>query len=239
MSDPMPEAVTNPMSGQNSEKCPLCLSKAQKVYYSDNRRNYLQCQQCALVSVPQYYHLSADAEKAEYDKHQNDPADPGYRQFLARTTNPLFTRLKQKQTGAMDADVLKGLDFGCGPGPAIWLMAKEQGFSVVNYDLYYFNNKALLSQQYDFVTLTEVIEHIARPAELLPVLGSLLKPGAIMAVMTKRVVSQQAFKNWHYKNDNTHINFYSEQTFQWIAQKMGWRLEIVDKDVVFFYKNGV
>ena len=108
---------------------------------------------------------------------------------------------------------------------------------VRNYDLYYFNLPELLERRYDFVTMTEVIEHIADPQSLLIQLDSLLKQAGILAIMTKRVIDQQAFSNWHYKNDPTHICFYSLKTFEWIGRKLNWRLEIIDKDVVFFYKE--
>ena len=95
------------------------------------------------------------------------------------------------------------------------------------------DNHALIN----FITMTEVIEHIARPSELLPRLDRLLSPGGILAVMTKRTRDLAAFSSWHYKNDPTHICFYSEVTFEWIAQKMSWKLEVIDKDVVFFTKS--
>ena len=218
------------MSSELSLKqCPLCQSGGLSEFARDKKRVYYLCGGCSLVSVPAVYHLSAEAEKAEYDQHQNDPGDPGYRRFLSRAVSPLFERLPG---GAV------GLDYGCGPGPAISVMAAEVGLVVDNYDLYYFNRPELLESEYDFITLTEVIEHIAKPELLLLTLDSLLKPGGVLAVMTKRVIDAAAFSGWHYKNDPTHICFYSDATFEWIAQKLNWKLEIIDKDVVFFSKAG-
>jgi len=197
-------------------------------YCQDSKRTYEQCSNCDLVSVPDKFILSAEDEKKIYDEHQNDPEDSGYRKFLSRTFNPLSEKISKNAVG---------LDFGCGPGPALSKMAAETGITMSNYDLYYFNDQALLEKQYDFITMTEVIEHIADPVELLQMLDSILKPKAILAVMTKRVLGKQEFKNWHYKNDLTHIRFYSIETFKWIAKAFNWRLEIIDKDVVFFYKN--
>jgi 2-polyprenyl-3-methyl-5-hydroxy-6-metoxy-1,4-benzoquinol methylase len=189
---------------------------------------------CQLVIVPAKYHLNQHEEKAEYDLHQNDPANLDYQAFLSRTLKPLFSQLAKANNANKKP---QGLDFGCGPGPCISQMAKEQGIQVNDYDLYYFNEQSLLENQYNFVTMTEVIEHIAAPQKLLELLDSLLLPDAILAVMTKRVTDVDAFSDWHYKNDPTHISFYSVETFQWIAQKMHWRLEIIDKDVVFFHKS--
>ncbi|MCL1090607.1 class I SAM-dependent methyltransferase [Shewanella profunda] len=207
--------------------CPLCHSTELVTYHQDKKRRYEQCQICQLVSVPPEFYLSARAEKAEYDKHENSPHDLGYQRFLSRTLEPLLARFEPSA---------QGLDFGCGEGMALSLMAKARGYQVENYDLYYANQPATLTRQYDFISLTEVIEHVSDAAGLLEQLDKLLKPKGILAVMTKRVQSSSAFSTWHYKNDPTHINFYSEATFTWLAAKYDWRLEIVDKDVVFFHK---
>ncbi|MCW8877857.1 MAG: class I SAM-dependent methyltransferase [Kangiellaceae bacterium] len=213
-------------------ECPLCLANNISDYAEDKRRHYLACAQCSLVFVPSQFHLPPQQEKAEYDKHQNSPRDKGYRKFLSRLTIPLF-----KQLGSRKSDFIAGLDFGCGPGPTLSVMAEEEGLQVSDYDLFYFPDPKLLEQQYSFITMTEVIEHVSKPALLLDTLDSMLLPGGILAVMTKRVLGPEAFNQWHYKNDPTHICFYSEATFNWIAHWMNWQLQVIDKDVVFFYKD--
>lgn len=209
-------------------KCPLCTQYSLQKYFQDKQRIFLQCKTCDLINVPAEYHLSPADEKAQYDQHQNNPEDPGYREFLSRAFSPLVKQISHDSLG---------LDFGCGSGPTISHMANEHGIKVSNYDLFYFNQPKLLETQYDFITMTEVIEHIADPCSLLTQLDGLLKQEGLLAIMTKRVINLQAFSTWHYKNDPTHICFYSLETFQWIALKLKWHLEVIDKDVVFFHKN--
>lgn len=177
--------------------------------------------------MPTEYHLSPTDEKAQYDKHQNCPEDINYRKFLSRVFDPLSAQISSNSLG---------LDFGCGPGPTISHIAKEHGIIVANYDLYFFNQLELLTRQYDFITMTEVIEHIAAPHILLTQLDAMLKSDGILAIMTKRATNLHAFSHWHYKNDPTHICFYGLETFEWIAQRFKWKLEVIDKDVVFFHK---
>lgn len=208
--------------------CPLCHNSTSMPFYRDKRRSYLQCTRCELVWVPTEYHLSSDDEKAEYDKHENSLTDTGYLKFLSRVADPLVKRLTQPA---------KGLDFGCGPAPALAEQLKSQGHSVALYDLYYFPDPSVLEEQYDFITCTEVIEHLAEPATVIDQWINCLKPEGILAIMTKRVIDQAAFQNWHYKNDPTHIGFYSEATFKWLANHWKLKLEIIDKDVVFLIKQ--
>ena len=205
--------------------CPLCHHDQLALFHQDKKRPYFQCQQCQLVTVPAAFYLDEVAEKAFYDLHDNTVADTGYQRFLSRTLHPVLNVI---------ADDAKGLDYGCGEGAVLSKMAAEHGIIVNNYDLFYFPDQGQLQQQYDFVTMTEVIEHIADAQQVFKQLQGLLKPSGLLAIMTKRVRDHAGFIHWHYKHDPTHINFYSEATFKWIAQTYQWQLEIIDNDVVFF-----
>ncbi|NKF52302.1 class I SAM-dependent methyltransferase [Shewanella sp. WXL01] len=216
-------------------QCPLCLSADLQAFHQDKKRHYLQCQQCKLVTVPAEYHLCEADEKAFYDLHDNDVADEGYQRFLSRTLTPLLDKVLANASDANVSDII-GLDFGCGEGAVLSQMAAKQGVKVMNYDLYYHNDPSLLALQYDFISMTEVIEHVYEAKALITQLSAMLKAGGTLAIMTKRVLGQAEFVNWHYKNDPTHINFYSEATFAWLARELGWQLEVIGKDVVFFTK---
>jgi 2-polyprenyl-3-methyl-5-hydroxy-6-metoxy-1,4-benzoquinol methylase len=197
-------------------------------FYQDNVREYFRCQHCALVFVPQRWHLSLVAEKALYDLHENRIDDLGYRQFLTRLCQPLSARL---------APHAQGLDFGCGPGPLLAKMFEEQGYTMSLYDPFYADATELLQQSYDFITCTEVVEHFRQPQLMFEQLFGLLKPYGLLGIMTKRVIDVAAFSRWHYKNDPTHICFYSEATLQWLAAKYHRQMELIDKDVALFWAS--
>lgn len=214
-------------------QCPLCLHTPLFPYFEDKFRHYLICPCCDLVSVPDNEHLSSKDEKAEYDKHNNTQGDAGYQRFLGRTWFPLLERLKLRA----DFKSLRCLDFGCGEGAVLSAMAKQDRVKIANYDLYYHPNDSLLFKDYDVIIMTEVIEHVADARGLLNQVDNMLLPKGIVAIMTKRVIDQQAFSRWHYKNDKTHINFYSNKTFEWLAADKGWQIEFIDNDVVFLTKS--
>jgi SAM-dependent methyltransferase len=207
--------------------CPLCHGADTVLYHRDSRRSYLQCLGCQLVFVPATYHLNSAAEKAEYDQHRNSIDDPGYRRFLGRLATPLIERVNPGS---------RGLDFGCGPGPALAHMLQEAGLQTALYDLYYYPDTAVLSGCYDFICATEVIEHLAQPQRELGRLWQLLANGGTLAIMTKLVISPERFANWHYIRDPTHIAFYSRATMRWIAARHDARLEILGDDVIFLIK---
>lgn len=203
--------------------CPLCDGWETDHFYEDRRRPYLRCCRCGLVFVPSANYLERRAERAEYDLHTNDVEDPGYRAFLSRLARPLAARL---------APGSHGLDFGCGPGPALAAMLRESGHEVSLYDSFYRPDSSVLTSRYDFICATEVVEHLHRPGPELDRLWSLLVPGGILGIMTKLARGREAFAGWHYKNDPTHVCFFSEQTWSWWSLEHGARLEIIGADVI-------
>lgn len=190
-------------------------------------RDYHRCPCCDLVFVPAAFHLDAAAERAEYDLHRNDPQDAGYRRFLGRLVAPLRARLPPAAAG---------LDFGCGPGPALKRLLEECGFSCATYDPYYQPDATTLTRHYAFITCTEVVEHFARPGTAFDLLDRLLAPGGVLAIMTRRPGDAAAFARWHYSRDPTHIAFYTLVTFEWIAAHYRLRLEILADDMVMLRK---
>lgn len=209
--------------------CPLCESTGSALFSRDRAREYLRCGRCHLVFVPPQFRLAPGEEKAEYDLHQNDPGDSGYRAFLNRLCEPLLARL---------APAARGLDFGCGPGPALALMLQEQGHTVCCYDPFYAPDKCVLDHSYEFICATEVVEHLYEPGSELARLWRLLEPGGILGVMTKLVIDADAFSRWHYKNDPTHVCFFSRDSWTWWASGRGIEAEFIGQDVILLQKPG-
>ena len=208
--------------------CPLCLCSEYLPYAKDSLREYRQCQHCALVYVLRESYLDEAQEKERYDLHTNDPQDENYRKFLSKVFTPVSQRLPQ---GA------KGLDFGSGPGPTLSLMFEEAGFEMSLYDHFYAKDESVLQKSYDFITATEVVEHLYEPNKVLAMLMGMLKEKALLALLTQTYPEKEKFEKWWYKNDPTHVCFFSEKTMQFLAKKYGLHLEVVAKDVFIFKKE--
>ncbi|MHA6965950.1 class I SAM-dependent methyltransferase [Zobellella denitrificans] len=207
--------------------CPLCEHPHTFPFWEDKQRRYARCERCRLIFVEPGYRLDAAAEKAIYDRHENRVDDAGYRRFLSRLAAPLVERLRPGSTG---------LDFGCGPGPALAAMLTEAGFATTTYDPYYADYPERLAQCYDFVTCTEAIEHFYQPGREWRQLLTMLAPGGWLGLMTKLARDQAAFANWHYKQDPTHVSFFSRDTFLWLAARDGLGIEFIGADVILLHK---
>jgi hypothetical protein len=226
MADTRPDSTPSSSYLSSDEECPLCGLRSVQLFSKDRRREYLRCPSCSLIFVPARLHLSLQEQKSRYDLHRNDPEEPGYRAFLSRLVGPLVERLTPGSVG---------LDFGSGPGPTLSLLLKDRGFTVQNYDPFYAPDSSLLKSRYDFVACSETVEHFCAPATDWELLFSLVKDGGVAAIMTSFVpTGQKDFAGWRYKDDPTHVAFYSEETFFWIAEKFGAEAEIVAESVVLF-----
>jgi SAM-dependent methyltransferase len=190
--------------------------------------NYMRCDDCEATFLNPAQRLSPEEEYARYCRHRNDPADQNYRRFLSKIADPLLKRLPP---------CADGLDFGCGPGPALACMLRESGHRMSLFDLYFFPNPEKLDHSYDFITCTETVEHFHRPAEEFARFDRMLRPGGWLAVMTNFQNDDDCFASWHYRRDPTHVVFYREATLRNIAGRFGWTCEIPVKDVALMQKS--
>jgi len=208
--------------------CPLCKSINSSKFYKDKFREYLCCASCDFVFVPKVYHLSKTDEKLRYDTHNNDPYDDRYRAFLSQLLKPLLERIPEKSSG---------LDFGSGPGPTLSLMLEEYGHTMELYDKFYADNDSVFDKKYDFITATEVLEHLSEPMEEISRLSGILSNQGYLAVMTQILTSQIDFSSWYYKNDPSHIGFFTKKSLNFVASYLNIEVSFVSERVVFFKKN--
>lgn len=211
---------------ETSTPCPLCASQATVPFYRNSKREFFQCLECDLVFVPPEFHLSPDAEKERYDFHNHSLTDSGYRDFL----NRLFRPLKQK----LPSDA-RGLDFGCGRTPTLSVLFEEAGYSCDNYDLHYFNDPSVLEKQYGFLTCSETMEHFRNPCVEFERLLALVKSGGWVGIMTQLRDEAPPFEEWFYKDDATHLCFFSRKSFQWMGKRYGLKLEFHPHGVMLFH----
>lgn len=208
--------------------CPLCDHQDAGPFAGVHGRRYLRCGACLLTFLHPGDRLGPEAERAHYETHENDPADPGYRSFLRRLADPLLARLEPG---------MEGLDYGSGPGPALSVLLREEGFETANYDPFFAPDARLLDRTWDFVTCTETAEHFFDPGTEFRRLKRLLRRPGRLAVMTRLLGDDAGFEAWWYTRDPTHVSFYRSETLEWIATAHEWELERPAADVALFLQG--
>ncbi len=208
-------------------KCPLCKSTNTHFFVKNTERTYQKCSDCELVFAPSRYFLNKSEEKSRYNLHENFIENIGYRNFLSQVISPIKQRLSK---GAL------GLDYGSGPSPVLATLLEIEGYKMDFYDPYYADNQEVFNKKYDFITLTEVAEHFYYPAVEFKKILQLLKPNGYLVVMTYRTDTIADFKNWYYQKDPTHVCFYSNKSFEYIASKYKLSISIIDAKIVILNK---
>ena len=210
--------------------CPLCkIPDRSRFYFEDKKRQYVMCSQCSLVYVKPEFLPDKNSELSEYQLHENNIEDDGYRRFLQRLLAPLIRNIQLHSSTT-------AIDFGCGPAPVLATMLAQHNVTVSIYDPFFFPDNRVLNQQYDIIMCSEAIEHFHYPHKEWAMWQNMLKPNGTIAIMTKRVIDKNRFSTWHYKNDPTHVSFFSEATFRFLAERDGYTLEIPANDVVLMKK---
>jgi SAM-dependent methyltransferase len=216
------------MAIEPPKSCPLCRAAGVvRPFQEIERRVYWRCNRCEARFLDQRQLPGSAAEHAHYLKHDNHPDDPGYRQFLSRLARPLLDKLEPGRSG---------LDYGCGPGPALAAMLEEAGHRMRRYDPFFVADPAVFEATYDVITCTETAEHFHRPFDEFDRLDRLLRPGGWLGIMTCFQTDDARFASWHYRRDPTHVIFYREETMRHLADLFGWTCEIPEKDVALMRK---
>jgi len=193
--------------------CPLCFSADLTVYSRDKFRDYYFCPRCTLISVSRQNILTSSEEKARYDQHNNDSEDPRYRQYFQSVVDEILIHQTPHSLG---------LDFGCGATTLMEELLVAKGMTVDSYDKFYRPDETIWSKKYDFIILSEVIEHLSDPMGTMRALRMLLRENGSFYIRTRFYPDEKsAFQNWYYKQDQTHINFFSEDSMTWLARELG------------------
>ncbi|MGB0453133.1 MAG: class I SAM-dependent methyltransferase [Bacteriovoracaceae bacterium] len=190
--------------------CPLCFSHKKVIHFKSQNRVYYRCEICELIYLDSKCYLNADEEKAHYDCHENNLEDPNYRQYLKQFIDPLNEFLNKETSG---------LDFGCGRAPLLAKMCEELGHKMSYYDPFFYPDQSAIDKTYDFIIAVEVLEHLHRPKETLDQILSQLAQDGILSFVTELYSEKTDFEGWYYKNDPTHVIFFSEKTFSWLESE--------------------
>lgn len=198
--------------------CPLCFSIESEIFDQDKLRFYFKCSLCDLVFVPRESLISSAAEKERYEAHENEENE-SYTSYLNKTVNAIKPHLKSSNVG---------LDFGCGRTKILEKLFSEDGFKLKSYDLFFYPESEILSNKFNFIILSEVIEHLRDPQGIMLRLKENLTDGGQFFIKTKlRPETSLDFSKWFYKRDSTHVQFFNQKSFE--ALRVILRMKEVEK----------
>jgi SAM-dependent methyltransferase len=212
-----------------SQKCILCNSDMVFPFIIKNKRSFFRCGNCELIFLPKKYHLPRADEISRYRLHENTLSNQGYvNMFLEK-----ISIIKKYCHG-----IYSVLDYGCGPEPVLAELLRKEGFECDIYDPYFFHELSESEKTYDLVISTEVFEHFRDLLYDLHKISSHLKPGGYLAIMTSFHDSVADLESWWYMSETTHICFFSNRTFEYIADNFGFEIVYKNyKNFIILHKN--
>lgn len=206
--------------------CPICQDAEFQIYFENTKHRFLQCDRCNTVYRHPSNYMSREAEKIRYETHHNDVENKGYQEFVTPVIQAVTNHFTKEA---------QGLDYGAGTGPVASKLLGDLGYTMHLYDPFFHPDTQVLKRTYDFIICCEVIEHFHRPIHEFKRLITLLKPGGKLYCMTDFLPKQpQQFSSWYYKNDLTHVVFYSEENIHFIRNKIGFKEVVIRERLIIF-----
>lgn len=216
--------------------CPLCNAGSSRSLVT-KKRTFFVCDSCCFIWADPRFYLDKTAERLRYGLHNNDRTNAGYVQFITQILDRSLQRWKilhhiDEPSVEVAAPNPLILDWGSGPNPVATELLRERDFQVSSYDPIYGPQLPLNHQSFDIIFCIEVAEHFKNPLQDFNAMVHYLKPGGLLVVHThtipQDVISATAsaqtsaletfFQSWWYKEDPTHVSFYSKQSLKYLAQ---------------------
>jgi pseudouridine kinase len=226
-----------------TKSCVFCLGPITSFHVGGNE--YLQCANCGGIFLARDLLPSAEAERQRYELHRNSPDDSGFRTYLESFIEPVL-------------DAIGGIstifDYGSGPDPALVSILRSRGYDVRGWDPFFAPDTLPFDGGADLVVCHEVAEHFFEPRRDFALMAPLVKVGGHLVVgtmvlpengqggeggpFTAPQTVREFFSSWWYRQDSTHVSFYSETALRITGESAGltW-LGAVGKNAYLFRRN--
>ncbi len=220
--------------------CVTCQGTFMSVVRQQNNYTIAKCQNCQLTQV------SPVPSDEELNLHYQNPAyfegeeSQGYKNYadMKKALQPFFARRLREIKQALPSGKTL-LDFGCAAGYFLE-MARHDGWKIAGVELSQdmaakaSNDLGISIPQsldhqpandFDVVTLWEVIEHVPNPVAQLERLKSKLRPGGILMLSTPNNGHWQAIRepgNWTVYRPPSHLIYFTADTLADTLRRAGF-----------------
>ena len=219
--------------------CKCCNSLLNEVILVKDKK-YHFCSNCNSVFLDSEFYLTSENQKDRYLLHNNTLEDAGYKKYLEKFFDEVISFAKSKNHTY--------LDYGSGPNPCLVELVKQKysDFEQIDaWDLFFTKDFTPKEDFYSLITCLEVAEHFENPIESFLHIKSLLKKDGLLAVQTQIFYPEDDFEKtskkfatWWYKEDTTHVTFYSKEGLINCCKNCGLEfLTQINKNLLVFTKK--
>jgi len=224
-------------------KCKLCNSTATIHLFQKNNYDFVRCKECGLVFLDydpnekSIHRLYSEG----YFKDKNTMC--GFFDYfsLQKAFRKTFSKRLQKILRFKE----DGRLFEIGAGPGFFLdeakkffrisgneISKEAcDFAERNYGIHMecgsFDHTRYLNNTFDVIVMFDVIEHLARPFDILRGVFTIQKKDGLLVLSTGDVdslVAKISGKRWHLFTVPEHLFFFSKRTIRLALEKVGYEV---------------
>lgn len=215
--------------------CPVCNNRINKSFLRVKNYSTYQCSKCSFVYI---YPRPSEVSLKKY-----------YSNFDYKNISFVETRIKEdSQISLGFINPYKGsrntlLDLGCGRGyflmEAVSKGWKVKGVDFSSKEVDYATKRLRLdvvksdilkykdSNKYELITLSQVIEHVRNPNELIRKAKSLLTEKGLLYIATPNINSASAMVhgvNFEHLIPPEHLNYFNNQSLRYLLEVNGFRL---------------
>jgi SAM-dependent methyltransferase len=198
-------------------------------------RVFFRCENCYYIFTTER-NLSSEETKAHFKNQWIQKPEGAY---------PACCTLLHGLLESTGKPCRRALDFGCGNGGLVRSL-RERGIETFGIDPIPVENdlahcvyprlEDLPEKRFDMITALEVFEHLDRPSDTLSRLISYLSEDGFIflttALTNRALTGIRCFPYWIYQKDPTHVGFFDQRTFEWMATRFSLEIHIFHHDFV-------
>lgn len=202
-------------------QCKICGGLLENLSSPINDKEFHYCSICDSFSKHESQYPTEEVQREVYAYHENSLDQLDYVDYLVNFVEKAILPFKNGN---------RLLEFGSGPTPVLSAILEDRyHFEVSIHDKFFAPSKEYKFTKFNVISSTEVIEHISDPMIVFEDWVELLESGGIISIMTLfHPKEKEKFLEWWYVRDRTHLLFYSEKTFEWIATHFNLKILYCD-----------